>query len=93
MPDQPYRRKSYRGVTYYNEATLWRATIRYAGRRLQLGLYHTKHEAAFAYNHAVMIFFGTQGHPNQILHQDLPNVQRQSEIKANVEKQITEQYP
>jgi hypothetical protein len=84
---------SYRGVIYDRAATLWKATIQYEGKLVGLGHYRSEHEAAFAFNHGDLYYYGTLGQPNHIRAENRPSAQRQMEIKAKVESCLSKLHP
>ena len=54
----------YKGIYYEEDRGVWRAEIRKAGRKVFLGRFHTKREAAIAYDHAALGYFGEYARSN-----------------------------
>lgn len=56
----------YKGVTFYPHLGKWGARIAVAGKRIFLGTFSTKEEAARAYNEAAKKYYGNYALPNEI---------------------------
>lgn len=56
----------YKGVHWFKERKCWRARIGCNGKRISLGLFSNKEDAARAYNVAAMKFFGKYAYLNEI---------------------------
>ena len=51
-------KSGYRGVTFHSITGKWRARLEINSKKISLGLYFTKKEAAIAYNQAAKAYFG-----------------------------------
>ena len=51
-------KSGYKGVYWNKQRQKWHATVKAQGKRQHLGFYENKSEAATAYNHAAINFFG-----------------------------------
>ena len=67
----------YKGVRKFNNGK-WITTIRYNGRRIYIGLFKDKHEAAKAYNEKALELFGVYARLNEINRDSL-----QEGVRAN----------
>lgn len=54
----PKNRSGFKGVSWNKNARKWAASIQFQGKRIYLGLYLTKEQAAVAYNLAASKYFG-----------------------------------
>lgn len=59
-------KSGYKGVSWNKEKRKWVAKIKANGEQKQLGRFHTKEEAATAYNHAAISLFGEYARLNPL---------------------------
>lgn len=64
--DRVNNSSGYKGVTWYEPSQLWRAQISLNGKRMSLGYFKTKEEAAICYNHSATKLFGEFAQMNVI---------------------------
>ena len=56
----------FRGVSWHKISKKWRATIRQNGYHTHIGYYHSKKEAALAYNKKAIEIFGEFAYQNEV---------------------------
>ncbi|MBI2808664.1 MAG: hypothetical protein HYX68_27055 [Planctomycetes bacterium] len=80
----------YRGVDEVNGGRRWSAKVRvsYNGRSYSLGRYLTRHEAALAFNRAILVLCADYIPLNQIADEDLPTPERQEVVRLSVEHRL-----
>lgn len=61
----------YMGVIWHKASNTWQAQTMFNGKRVHIGLFHCKREAALAYNYKLTELFGYQCTFNQVF-EDMP---------------------
>ena len=74
----------YKGIEYRLDKQKWRARIAFNSKKLSIGEYKTKEQAAVAYNIAAKYFFKDFAHLNQISNES----EITDQIKQKVEKRL-----
>ncbi len=65
-PSRRFGSSKFKGVSYINSRRRWRAAIKHKGKSVSLGLFKSEEQAAAAYNHAALQYFGKDAYQNQV---------------------------